>query len=215
MNKLSKGFFMLHLLLITALVGAFIAPASAQTVSQFRNYIATDRIYDYDATNGWVGSYYMALPTLSANDTLVGNATTATLTNKTLTSPTVTGGTFTGAGATAIGGYLKTVTNDTDGKILTVAESGTVQTNAGASGAAAWTLPAAAAGLEYFFVVMVAQELRVTPATGDVINIAGVAGDAAEYWTANAIGEALHLVAVDATNWIAISYTGTWTQQTP
>ena len=122
---------------------------------------------------------------------------------------------ITGDGTAALGGFLQTVTNDADGKNLTVTESGTTQTNAGAVGAAAWVLPAAAAGLKYHFVVMAAQELRPTPAAGDVINIAGVAGDAAEYWTANAIGESLTLVAVDGTNWIAESYTGTWTQQTP
>lgn len=126
-----------------------------------------------------------------------------------------TGDAVTGDGTAALGGFLKTVTDDTDGKVLAVTESGTVQTNAGSGGAAAWTLPAAAAGLEYCFVVMAAQELRPTPAAGDVINIAGVAGDAAEYWTANAVGESLCLVAVDGTNWVATSYTGTWTQQTP
>ncbi len=110
---------------------------------------------------------------------------------------------------------LKVVTHDTNGKTLDIGESGTVQTNAGAVGAAAWTLPGAAAGIEYTFVVMAAQELRVTPAAGDVININGIAADAAEYWTANAAGECLHLIAVDATNWVALSYTGTWTQATP
>jgi len=123
--------------------------------------------------------------------------------------------TVTGDGSDALGGFLKTVTDDADAHTVTVAESGTVLTNAGAGGAFAHTLPAAAAGLEYFFVVMAAQELRPTPAAGDVINIAGTAGEAAEYWTANAVGETLHLVAVDGTNWVAVSYTGTWTQETP
>ncbi len=126
-----------------------------------------------------------------------------------------TGDAITGDGTAAMGGFLKTVTDDTNGKTLDINESGTVQTNAGAVGAAAWTLPGAAAGLNYCFVVMAAQELRVTPAAGDVINIAGIAAEAAEYWTANAAGESLCIVAVDATNWVAISFTGTWTQQTP
>ena len=127
-----------------------------------------------------------------------------------------TGDAITGDGTAALSGFKKVVTDDTDGvAALSVTASGTVQTNAGAGGAAAWVLPAAAAGLNYCFVVMAAQELRATPAGGDVINIAGTAGDAAEYWTANAVGESLCLVAVDGTNWIATSYTGTWTQQTP
>jgi hypothetical protein len=126
-----------------------------------------------------------------------------------------TGDAVTGDGTAALGGFLKTVTDDTDAHSVLASESGTVLTNAGAGAPAAHTLPAAVAGLNYCFVVMAAQELRPTPAADDVINIAGVAGDAAEYWTANAVGETLCLVAVDGTNWVATSYTGTWTQQTP
>jgi hypothetical protein len=126
-----------------------------------------------------------------------------------------TGDPITGDGTAALKGFLKAVTDDADAHSVLVTESGTVLTNAGSIGPYAFTLPAAAAGLEFIFVVMAAPELRVTPAAGDLININGVAADAAEYWTANAPGESLHLVAVDATNWIAVSYTGTWTQATP
>lgn len=63
----------------------------AQTVSQFPNGISTGKVYDYNTSTGWVGSYYMDIPTLTANDTFVGADTTQTLTNKTLTSPTITG----------------------------------------------------------------------------------------------------------------------------
>ena len=126
-----------------------------------------------------------------------------------------TGDAITGDGTAALGGFLKTVTDDADAHAVGVAESGTVLTNAGAIGAFAHTLPSAAVGLNYCFIVMAAQELRVTPAGGDVINIAGIAADAAEYWTANAAGESLCLVAVDVTNWVATSFTGTWTQATP
>lgn len=143
----------------------------------------------------------MLTPNASKAITLAGN-TSAT-------------GSVTGDGGDALGGFLKTVTNDTDGKTLAVAESGTVQTNAGSGGAAAWTLPTAAAGLEYTFVVMAAQELRVTPAAGDKIVYGATVMDAAEYYYADAIGESLHIVAVDATNWIVISSTGTWAEQTP
>ncbi len=124
-------------------------------------------------------------------------------------------GAVTGDGGDALSGFLRVVTDDTNGKTLTVAESGTVQTNAGASGAAAWTLPPAAIGLEYEFIVMAANELRVTPVGDDVIYIDAVGADAAEYWTANAVGEVLRIVAVSATNWIGTYTVGTWTQQTP
>ena len=132
------------------------------------------------------------------------------------TSGITTGDAITGDGTAALGGFLKTVTDDADGEAaIGVAESGSVQTNAGAAGAAAWVLPDAAAGLNYTFIVMAAQEMQVTPAAGDKICIAGVCGDAAEYWSADAVGESLTLVAVDGTNWVATSYTGTWTQETP
>jgi len=122
---------------------------------------------------------------------------------------------ITGGGTGVQTGFTKTVTDDTNGKTLTVAESGTLQTNAGASGAAAWTLPTAVAGYEYFFVVGAAQELRVTPAAGDKINHAGTLAAAAEYYYADAIGEALHIVAIDATQWVVITETGTWAEETP
>lgn len=124
-------------------------------------------------------------------------------------------GAITGDGVDAISGFVKTVTNDTDGKVLTIAESGTIQTNAGASGAAAWTLPGAVAGLEYGFVVMAAFELRVTPAGGDKIYYDGTAMAAAEYRYADAVGEYMHIVAVDATNWVVTTETGTWAEETP
>ena len=132
------------------------------------------------------------------------------------TSGITTGDAITGDGTAALGGFLKTVTDDADGEAaIGVAESGSVHTNAGAAGAAAWVLPDAAAGLHYTFVVMAAQEMRVTPAAGDKICVAGVCGDAAEYWSADAVGASITIVAVDATNWVATSYTGTWTQATP
>lgn len=153
--------------------------------------------------------------------TLGSTNTTSTTTinagsgNINLVGTLATGDAITGDGTAALGGFLKTVTDDADGRNIIVSESGTYITNAGAGGPMAYNLPAAAAGLNYCFVVMAAQELRVTPAADDVVNIAGTAGDAAEYWTANAVGEVLCVTAVDGTNWIATSYTGTWTQQNP
>jgi hypothetical protein len=121
----------------------------------------------------------------------------------------------TGDGTAALTGFLVDVVNDTEPHAILVTESGSVLTNLGSNGSDAWTLPTAAAGYEYTFVVMAAQEMRITPAGGDLINHAGTAMDAAEYYTANAVGETLHLIAVDATNWIVISETGTWVEQNP
>jgi hypothetical protein len=142
--------------------------------------------------------------------------TTSTTTINAGSGGIVLGGNVSGAGTKTVTGTLVVVTDDTDGEAtIGAAESGSVQTNAGASGAAAWVLPGAAAGLKYTFMVMAAQELRVTPAAGDKICIAGVCGDAAEYWVADAVGESLTLIAVDTTNWVAESSLGTWTQASP
>lgn len=111
--------------------------------------------------------------------------------------------------------FTYVITADTDNEALNANMSGTVYTNAGAGGAQTFTLPAAAAGLTYTFIVAAVQELRVDPEAGDTININGTAASAAEYWTANAVGECITLVAIDTVQWIATSYTGTWTQESP
>lgn len=87
MKKLSGlflGIFLCALLLIN-----FSTPAIGGTVSQFRNGVSTPYLYYFDTSSSWVGSYYFTVPTLTANDTLVGKNTTDTLTNKTLTTPIV------------------------------------------------------------------------------------------------------------------------------
>jgi hypothetical protein len=153
--------------------------------------------------------------TLGSSNTTSTTTISAGSGNINLVGALATGDAITGDGTAALGGFLKTVTNDVDAHSVLVTESGTVLTNAGAGDAYAHTLPAAAIGLNYCFIVMAAQELRVTPAAGDAINIAGTAGAAAEYWTASAVGEALCIVATDVNTWVATSYTGTWTQQNP
>jgi hypothetical protein len=79
----------------TKIIGAILgilsiaAIAWAGTISQQPNGIATPKWYGY--SSGAPASYYLAMPTLSANDTACGIAATQTLTNKTLTAPTITG----------------------------------------------------------------------------------------------------------------------------
>lgn len=127
----------------------------------------------------------------------------------------VTGDPITGDGTAALGGFLKTVTDDNNGKTLDVAESGTVQTNAGAGGSAAWTLPEAVAGLTYTFVVGAAQELRITPDAGDAINNGGTAAANGEYIYSATVGHSVTLTAVTTSSWVVTAITGTWTEQTP
>lgn len=75
--------------IIALLVAVFMAATSWAGPSQARQGVATPYFYKYDPTTGSVGSYYLAVPTLTANDTAVGLTATQTLTNKTLTAPTI------------------------------------------------------------------------------------------------------------------------------
>lgn len=81
------------LLLLFALALLVAQAAFAETVSVQPYGVSTPYWYGYSA--GAKASYYLAAPTLSANDTAVGLAATQTLTGKTLTSPTITSPTIT------------------------------------------------------------------------------------------------------------------------
>ena len=97
---------------LAVLVVALIAGmAWAATLTYFPQGIATARIHKstYGYTSG-ASSYYLALPTLSANDTIVGLATTQTLTNKTLTAPTITAPGITGTSTIGTGCTLTSPT---------------------------------------------------------------------------------------------------------
>lgn len=107
--------------------------------------------------------------------------------------------------------HLADVTADPDGRGVTAAESGTVFTNeGGGSPSAVFTLPAAAAGLVYEFVVQDAAGLTVHAAAGDTIRFAGAVSAAGGYCTSAAVGSAVRLVALNATEWFAASIVGTW-----
>jgi len=73
-----------------------------------------------------------------------------------------------------------------------------------------FTLLAAAAGEGPFrFIVGSANVLSVVPDAGDTIYI-GTTASATGWQSSLDIGSALELIAIDATNWIAISNTGSW-----
>jgi hypothetical protein len=93
---------------------------------------------------------------------------------------------------------------------LTAESSGRTYTNEGASAEINFTLPTAAAGLEFKFIVQDTDGIQVNAATGDTIRVAGSVSAAAGNIDAATIGNAVHLVAINATEWIAQSYVGTW-----
>lgn len=98
---------------------------------------------------------------------------------------------------------------------ITAGENGTGFTNAGASGAVTLTLPPAVPGLNYYFRVSVAQELRIDPSGSETISLpsTGVPGAAGKYLTADAIGETVRLVCAVAGSWSVFGHTGTWTAE--
>lgn len=110
---------------------------------------------------------------------------------------------------------LRTVEAHATGDTLTAAESGSVHTNLGASGAIAIVLPAAVVGLEFFFRVAVAQQLQIDPNGSETISLPsnGVPGAAGKYLVADAIGETVHLMCCTAGSWSVMGFTGTWTAE--
>jgi len=113
------------------------------------------------------------------------------------------------------GPALKVPEAHTADDTLTAAESGSVHTTVGATGTVVFTVPAATVGLEYFFKVGAAQELRIDPNGTETIALpsTGVQGAAGKYLTANAAGETVHLLCDTAGEWSCYGYTGTWTAE--
>jgi hypothetical protein len=96
--------------------------------------------------------------------------------------------------------------------VLTAEDSGRVINAANGTAKAQVNLPPAATGLTYPFIVYLAPGLRIRAAAGDVIRIGGVGSSGtAGYAESTTLYSALILVAVNATYWMAISATGTWT----
>lgn len=113
---------------------------------------------------------------------------------------------------TAIQGWRQTVTADADGGPVNVAMSNSVITNLGATGAAAFALPAAVVGLEYRFYVLAAQELRIDPNGTETIGLpsSGAQQAAGKYISADAVGEYVHILCAKAGQWETLDYRGTW-----
>lgn len=109
----------------------------------------------------------------------------------------------------------RTCEDHTASDTLTVGETGSVHTTVGAGGAVTFTLPAAVVGLEYYFYVGAAQELRIDPDGTETISLpsSGVPGAAGKYLTATIAGETVHLMCCVAGTWACMGYTGTWTAE--
>jgi hypothetical protein len=110
------------------------------------------------------------------------------------------------------GGIKETIEAHTSDDTLTTAESGSVQSNLGATGTVTLTLPASApAGTIFSFAVQAAYELRIDPGTATIRDDSGQT--AYKYKSANAIGECLSIVADSNGDWATIAKNGTWTEE--
>ncbi len=183
-------------------------------VSEHPRGVATPQIYDYSA--GAPGSYYLDIPTLSANDTFCGLTTTQTLTNKTLTSPTITSPTISGP---TLSNVLEPAETVAAANVITAAESGKVFFLSSATEFQS-TLPAlstVSAGTKFRFVIAAApSEASYTIITGNskenkingiaVVNGASVAGTDQDTITftdsAAVVGDWVELVS-DGSAWYA------------
>ena len=109
------------------------------------------------------------------------------------------------------GGHLEVEWKTSD-DTLTASDSQTLFTNPNATGTVNLTLPSAlAAGMSIEAVVMAAQNLKITAPSGVTIRVAGSVSATGGYIQSNTVGNAVRLVAVNATLWVATSYIGTWT----
>lgn len=98
---------------------------------------------------------------------------------------------------------------------LTAADSGTTHTSVGATGTIVANMPEATIGLNYFFYVGAAQQLRIEPLGTNTISLpsTGVPGAAGKYLVADASGETVNLICTVAGNWAVAGFTGTWTAE--
>lgn len=93
---------------------------------------------------------------------------------------------------------------------LTSVESGKTCTNEGAGALITLTLPAAAAGLEFTFIVMAAQTLQIKLPGTDVARVAAAFTTGGGTASSSTVGDAITLKCVNGTTWVATSVVGTW-----
>jgi hypothetical protein len=89
-------------------------------------------------------------------------------------------------------------------------DTDTLFTNEGAGATVTFTLPAAAAELHFAFHVAAAETVIVEAGAGDTIRIAGLVSAAAGSATTEAQGSTLELIAINATEWVAVAHVGPW-----
>jgi len=91
---------------------------------------------------------------------------------------------------------------------------GRVYSNTGATARNDYTLPTAVGGRHYQWVILDADGIRITANTADTIRVIDKVTAAAGYIESTTIGSVVTLVAINATEWVATSIHGVWTDGT-
>lgn len=93
-------------------------------------------------------------------------------------------------------------------------DTGKTFTNAGATGAVTFALPAAAVGERFKFVLLAAQALNIDPnGTETISTAAGVQGAAGKYIGQSTVGGMFAIECVKAGQWNCVGSIGTWTAE--
>ena len=110
-----------------------------------------------------------------------------------------------------VGGWRRKAV-DMDGGNVNAAYAGAIISNFASGSAAVFNLPAALVGMEFYFYVLAAVELRINPDGTETIGLpsSGVQQAGGKYITADAIGEYVHVICAKAGQWATLDYRGTW-----
>lgn len=94
-------------------------------------------------------------------------------------------------------------------------DNGKTFTNAGASGAITFALPAATVGQWFRFHVKATQELKIDPSGTETIALpsTGAQSAAGKYISADANGEGVEIECTVVGTWDVNNYIGTWTAE--
>ena len=118
---------------------------------------------------------------------------------------------ITGPGTAVLQGFTRRIHTRTGSVGEASINSQAIEINTGATGMVTITLPTAAAGIEFTAVVTDADGIGFDANTGDEIRIEDQTSAAGTDVSSTTIGDVLHLVAINASTWQAISWHGTWT----
>ena len=94
-------------------------------------------------------------------------------------------------------------------------QSNQVFTNEGAGDIVEFLLPPASPGLEYTFIRSDVNGASIIPDGTNTIRIGATVSDPTSLLESAAVGDAITLVAVSNTSWVATSNVGSWTIITP